>query len=89
MAMGNALADRHEGSNTTGDGSLAIFYDINQNFMYAKAPPPANEPSTQDDGSSSPRYSVSGEFPIDDNVHFILVGGYHDTLFKIEEINLK
>lgn len=79
----------YKGSNTTGDGSVAIFYDINQNFICSKAPPPVNEASTPDNETDSPRYYASGEFPIDDRVHFILIGGYHDTFFEIEEIKLK
>lgn len=71
----------YKGSNNTGDGTFAVFYDINQNFLrtdYIPTPP---------EGSDG-RYHYSKNFPIDENVHFILFGGY-DASFEVEELTIE
>lgn len=72
----------YKGSNTTGDGTNAVFYDANQNFIrsdYIPTPPI----------SPDQRYHYSGNFPINNDVKFILFGAYDDTAFEIEEITLE
>jgi len=72
----------YQGSNTTADGNIAIFYDINQNFIKSVFAPQIPGTTPND------RYYFSGNFAIDTNVHFILFGG-KSASFEIEEITLE
>lgn len=69
----------YKGSNQTGDGDVALFYDINQNFIKAEHAPPGVK--------KGDRFSFTGSFTIDSNVNFILFGGRFGA-FSIEQITL-
>ncbi len=71
----------YAGSNNTGDGTFALFYDANQHFIRKENIP------TPPEGSDA-RYHYVGSFSIDGNVRFILFGGY-DASFEVEEITLE
>lgn len=70
----------YKGSNQTGDGDIAIFYDGNENFIQAVfAPPGVKGPDN--------RFHFNGSFTINASVKYILFGGRFSS-FEIEEITL-